>query len=47
MAENIRDDAKEKGDVAREESEAAMLRVVSVIRELEEKGEIFLVLNEG
>ncbi len=45
MAENIRDDAKEKGDVAEADLEAAMLRVISTIRELEANGDIFFVAN--
>ena len=47
MAENIRDDAKEKGDVAIEDVEAAMIRVVGTIRELEAQGDIFFVVNDG
>ncbi len=46
MAEGIRDDAKEKADVKQDELEAAMLRVVSVIRGLEAAGEIFFVAKE-
>lgn len=46
MAEGIREDAKEKGDAATDEVEAAMLRIVSVIRQLEQQGEIFFVVKE-
>ena len=46
MAENIREDAKALGDVKTEDAEAAMLRIVSKIRELEEAGEIFFVLKD-
>ena len=46
MAEGIREDAKEKGDPPQEEVEAAMMRVVGVIRGLEAAGEIFFVAKE-
>ena len=46
MAENIRDDAKEIENVKTDDYEAAMLRIVSKIRELEEAGEIFFVLSD-
>ena len=46
MAEGIRDEAKEKGDVAPADLEAAQLRVISTIRELEAEGEIFFVAKE-
>ncbi|MCV6592940.1 MAG: flagellar motor switch protein FliG [Silicimonas sp.] len=46
MAEGIRDDSKEKKDLAPEDVEDAMLRVVSKIRELEAQGEIFFVTND-
>ena len=46
MAENIRDDAKEKKDAAEADVEAAMLRVVGVIRGLEAAGEIFFVAKD-
>ncbi|NNE80324.1 MAG: flagellar motor switch protein FliG [Silicimonas sp.] len=47
MAENIRDDAKELANVAADDVEAAMIRVVGTIRELEAQGDIFFVANEG
>lgn len=46
MAENIRDDADALEGVKAEDVEAAMLRIVTVIRELEEAGEIFFILND-
>lgn len=46
MAENIRDDAKEKGEVKTEDAEAAMIRIIAVIRDLEAAGEIFFVAKE-
>ena len=46
MAENIRDDAKEVGDVKVDEMEQAMIRVIKVIRQLEADGEIFFVVKE-
>lgn len=46
MADSIRDEAKEKGEVKTDDLEAAMLRVVSTIRDLEARGEIFLVSKE-
>lgn len=46
MAEGYRDDAAEKKDIKADELEAAMLRVVAVIRDLEQQGEIFFVSNE-
>ena len=46
MAENIRDDAEALDGVKIEDAEAAMLRIVTVIRELEEAGEIFFVLQD-
>ncbi|MEM7752947.1 MAG: FliG C-terminal domain-containing protein [Pseudomonadota bacterium] len=46
LAEGIRDDAAQKSDTKPDEVEAAMLRVVGVIRNLEAQGEIFLVIKE-
>jgi flagellar motor switch protein FliG len=46
MAESIRDEAKEKAEVKTEDLEAAMLRIVSTIRDLEARGEIFLVSRD-
>ena len=46
LAQGIRDDAKELGEPKLEDMEAAMLRVVSVIRGLEAAGEIFFVAKE-
>ena len=43
MAEGFRDDAAEKKDIKTEDVEAAMLRIVAVIRNLEQQGEIFFV----
>ena len=47
LAENLRDEAKELGEVKTDDCEAAMLRVITVIRELESAGEIFFVANDG
>jgi flagellar motor switch protein FliG len=47
MAENIREEAKEKKGVTPEDVEAAMIRAVGVIRELETAGEIFFVANDA
>ena len=46
MAEGFRDDAQEKKDFKLEDVEAAMLRIVAVIRNLEQQGEIYFVLPE-
>lgn len=46
MAENIREEAKEKGDIKTDEAEAAMIRIISVIRDLEAAGEIFFVAKD-
>lgn len=46
MAENIRDEAREKGEIKTEDAEAAMIRIISVIRDLEAAGEIFYVAKE-
>ena len=47
MAENISEEAKEKKGVTPEDVEAAMIRAVGVIRELEAAGEIFFVANDA
>ncbi|MEM6387173.1 MAG: FliG C-terminal domain-containing protein [Pseudomonadota bacterium] len=47
MAEGFRDDAAEKKDFKLDDVEAAMLRIVSVIRNLEQQGEIYFVVPEG
>lgn len=47
MADNLRAEAEEKGKVAGEEAEAAMLRIVSEIRRLERSGEIFLIAGDA
>ena len=46
MAEGIRDDAAEIKNTKPDEVEAAMLRIVGVIRDLEQQGEIFYVSKE-
>lgn len=46
MAENIRDEAKELGDVKPDDGEAAMMRIVAAIRDLADAGEIFFVAKE-
>lgn len=46
MADNIRGEAAEKGDVSEADGEAAMGAVVAVIRALEAAGEIFLTVEE-
>lgn len=46
MAENLRAEATEKGKVAVKDGEAAMMRIVNVVRELESQGEIFLVAED-
>ncbi len=47
MAEGIRDEAAEKKETNPEEVEGAMLRIVGVIRELEQQGEVFFVSPGG
>jgi len=47
MAENIRDEAKEKSNTSAADAEAAMIRVVGVIRDLEEASQIFFVANDA
>ncbi len=46
MADGIRDEAAEKADAKPEDVEAAMLRIVGVIRGLEAQGEIFFVTKQ-
>lgn len=46
MAENMRDEAKEKGKPKSDEIEEAMIRMISTIRDLESKGEIFFTVAE-
>ena len=46
LAENISDEAKEKGTVKQQDGEAAMMRIVNVIREMERAGEIFFVAKD-
>ncbi|MGI9388801.1 MAG: FliG C-terminal domain-containing protein [Boseongicola sp.] len=43
LADSIREEAAEKGSVPLKDSEAAMMRIVNVIRDLESAGEIALV----
>ena len=45
LADSIRAEAAEKGKISTADGEAAMMRVVNVIRDLESKGEIFLVAD--
>jgi flagellar motor switch protein FliG len=46
MAESLRTEAEELGEVTEADGEAAMAGVVAAIRELEEAGEIYLVAEE-
>jgi len=46
MAESLRTEAEELGEVAAADGETAMTGVVAAIRELEEAGEIYLVAEE-
>ena len=46
LAENLRGEAAEKGTVPMKESEAAMMRIVNVIRELDGSGEIALIVED-
>ncbi|MDJ1009515.1 MAG: FliG C-terminal domain-containing protein [Paracoccaceae bacterium] len=46
MADNIKTEAAEKADVSAADGEAAMSAVVSVIRDLEAAGEIFLTVED-
>ena len=47
LAENIGEEAKEKGAVKTQDREAAMMRIVNAIRELESEGEIFFVADDA
>ncbi len=47
LAEGIREDAAEKKDIAEEEVDGAMLRVIGVIRELETQGEVFFLSGDA
>jgi flagellar motor switch protein FliG len=47
LAESLRTEAAEKPKVAQKDGEAAMVRIVSVIRGLESEGEIFFVAEDG
>ncbi len=46
LAESLRNEAAEKKGVSTTDSEAAMMRIVNTVRELESSGEIFLVAND-
>jgi flagellar motor switch protein FliG len=46
MAESLKGEAEEMGEVAAADGESAMTGVVAAIRELEEAGEIYLVAEE-
>ena len=46
MAENFRDEAKEKTDLKADDVDAAMRRIVGLIRDLEARGEIYFVSND-
>lgn len=46
LAENIAEEVKEKGVVKEADAEAAMMRIVNAIREMEADGEIFFVAND-
>ncbi len=46
LAESMRGEAAEKKAVPLADAEAAMMRIVNVVRELESAGEIFLVAND-
>ncbi|MBT8418036.1 MAG: flagellar motor switch protein FliG [Silicimonas sp.] len=47
LAEGIADEAKDKGGVKTEDTEAAMMRIVNSIRELEASGEIAFVAKDA
>ena len=47
MAENYRDEAREITEAKPDEVDEAMRRIVGLIRELEELGEIYFVSNDG
>ena len=46
MAENLREEIKERGRVKRKDAEAAMARIVTAIRERAEEGEIKLIVAD-
>ncbi|MXQ07021.1 flagellar motor switch protein FliG [Alphaproteobacteria bacterium GH1-50] len=46
LADSIRAEAEEKGTVTSADGEAAMMRIVTVIRQLESAGEIFFVAED-
>ena len=46
LAESIRGEAAEKGVVPVKDGEAAMMRIVNVIRELDGAGEILLIAGD-
>ena len=46
LAESLRVEAAEKKGISSADGEAAMMRIVNVVRELESTGEIFLVAND-
>ncbi len=47
LADSLRAEAAERGDVSDKDGEAAMMRIVNAIRKLESAGEIFFVAEEG
>lgn len=47
LAEAISEEARERGEVKTEDCEAAMMRIVTSVRELESSGEIAFVANDG
>lgn len=47
MADNLRDEAQELGQVGEKEAEAAMNGIVAAIRTLEANGEVFLMAGES
>lgn len=47
LADSLRAEAAERGEVPVRDGEMAMMRIVNVVRELEAQGEIFLVADEG
>lgn len=46
LAESIQEEAREKGTVKTADADAAMMRIVNAIREMESEGEIFFVAND-
>ena len=47
LADSIRTDAEEKDAVSDTDGEAAMMRIVGVIRDMESKGDLFFVANDA